>query len=111
MPEIEKRGVLAHFEFEPGQTSRADVHATVEEIWYFLNDRGEMKRKLGDHKEVLAVEQGSCITIPVGTHFQFHSFGYEQLSAIGVTMPPWPGEGELHEVKGKRKPNVKSKTP
>lgn len=88
-----ERGGLAHFELEPGQTSRAGVHATVQEIWYFLTGRGEMWRKLGDHEEVVDVDQGSCITIPVGTHFQFRSFDYEPLSAIGVTMPPWPGEG------------------
>jgi mannose-6-phosphate isomerase-like protein (cupin superfamily) len=41
-----------------------------------------------------------CITIPVGTEFQFRSFGYEPLTAIGVTIPPWPGEGEATIVAG-----------
>jgi len=47
-----------------------------------------MWRKLDDLAEVVAVDAGVCITIPVGTRFQFRSFGYEPLSAIGVTMPP-----------------------
>ena len=57
-----------------------------------------MWRKLNNHEEVVAVDPGVCITIPVGTHFQFRSFGYEPLAALGVTMPPWPGEGEAYEV-------------
>jgi mannose-6-phosphate isomerase-like protein (cupin superfamily) len=74
----------------------------VEEIWYFLSGRGEMWRRLGDHEEVVEVEAGICVTIPVGTHFQFRAFEGEALAALGVTMPPWPGEGEAYEVQGKR---------
>ena len=37
---------LAHFQVAPGETSIAVAHRTVEEIWYFLNGRGEMWRKL-----------------------------------------------------------------
>ena len=33
--------------------------------------------------------------------FQFRSFGYEPLAAIGVTMPPWPGTDESFPVGGK----------
>ena len=100
-------GSLAHFELGPGETSVAVAARTVEEIWYFLGGRGEMWRKLEDREEVVSVDAGVCITIPVGTHFQFRSFGYEPLAAIGVTMPPWPGEGEAYEVQGKWIPTVK----
>ena len=65
-----------------------------------------MWRKQNDQEEVAAVEPGVCLTIPLGTHFQFRSFGYEPLAAVGVTMPPWPGEGEAYEVKGKWEPTV-----
>ena len=99
-------GGMAHFELAPGQTSVAEAHHTVEEIWYFLSGRGEMWRKLGDQELVVPVESGVCLTIPVGTHFQFRSFGYEPLAAIGVTIPPWPGAGEAYEVKGKWPPTV-----
>lgn len=87
-------GSMAHFEIGPNETSVAITHRTVEEIWYFVRGRGQMWRKRGDREEVVDVAEGVCITIPVGTEFQFRSFGYEPLSAIGVTIPPWPGAGE-----------------
>ena len=101
-----KGGGMAHFELAPGQTSTAVTHRTVEEIWLFLSGRGEMWRRQGEGEEVVAVERGVCITIPLGTHFQFRSFGPEPLGAVGVTMPPWPGEGEAVIVEGKWRPTV-----
>lgn len=102
--EIAGRGGMAHFELPPGQVSVAVAHRTVEEIWFFLTGRGEMWRKQDKREEVVPVEPGVCLTIPLGTHFQFRSFGYEPLAAVGVTMPPWPGEGEAYEVEEKWKP-------
>ena len=94
-------GGLAHFELAPGLTSIAVTHRTVEEIWFFLSGRGEMWRKLEGQEEVVPVESGVCITIPLGTWFQFRTLGTEPLRALGVTMPPWPGEGEAYEIPGK----------
>ena len=34
-----------------------------------------MWRKLNEREEVVTVAPGVCLTIPVGTHFQFRSFG------------------------------------
>ena len=99
-------GSMAHFELGPGQTSTAVVHRTIEEIWFFLSGRGEMWRKQGGREKVVTVQSGVCLTIPLGTHFQFRSTGDQPLAAIGVTMPPWPGEGEAIVVKGKWKPTV-----
>jgi mannose-6-phosphate isomerase-like protein (cupin superfamily) len=96
-------GGLAHFELGPGKTSCAVTHRTVEEIWFVLRGRGEMWRKQGEREEVVPMEQGICITIPLGTQFQFRSFGYEPLAAVGVTMPPgqekerqWKSKGYGH---------------
>ncbi|NIS79802.1 MAG: cupin domain-containing protein [Anaerolineales bacterium] len=100
-------GGLAHFEIAPGETSIPIAHRTVEEIWYVLTGRGEMWRKLADQVETKALEPGVCLTIPLGTHFQFRSFGSEPLSAIGVTMPPWPGEDEAYVVEGPWTPTLK----
>jgi mannose-6-phosphate isomerase-like protein (cupin superfamily) len=86
------------------KTSKAGAHRTVNEIWNLLTGRGEIWGKLGDHEEIVAVEQGVSATVPAGTHFQFRSFGYWSLSAIGATMPPWPGEEECYEVRGKWTP-------
>ncbi len=92
-------GGMAHFELAPGKASKAVVHRTVEEIWYVVSGRGEMWRRQGEREEVVALEPGICLTIPLGTHFQFRSF--EKLGAVAVTMPPWPGEGEAREVPGR----------
>ena len=95
-------GSMAHFELGPGQTSKAVTHRTVEEIWFFLSGRGEMWRKQqGRPETIVQVESGICLTIPLGTHFQFRSFGEEPLSAVGITMPPWPGDDEVVIVQSK----------
>lgn len=96
-----ERGSLAHFELAPGRVSVAVAHRTVEEIWYFVSGRGEMWLKQPDKEDIIPVEPGVCLTIPVGTHFQFRAYGYAPLAAVGVTMPPWPGEDEAYTVEGK----------
>lgn len=100
-------GGMAHFELADGATSIAVAHRTVEEIWFFLTGRGEMWRKQGDREDIVPVEPGVCLTIPLGTHFQFRSLGNEPLAAVGVTMPLWPGDGEAYRVEGKWTPTVK----
>ena len=100
-------GGLAHFELAAGQTSVAVRHRTVEEIWYFLHGRGEMWRKRGEEEEVVAVSAGACITIPLGTAFQFRVTGEEPLAAIGATIPLWPGAGEATIVSGPWEPTVR----
>ena len=99
-------GGVAHFELAAGQTSVAVRHRTVEEIWYFLSGRGEMWRKSGAREEVVAVSVGVCITIPLGTAFQFRATGEEPLAAIAATVPPWPGAGEAAIVSGPWAPTV-----
>jgi mannose-6-phosphate isomerase-like protein (cupin superfamily) len=102
------RGSMAHFELAPGLTSRAVAHRTVEEIWFFLTGRGEMwRRQEGQADTVVTVEPGVCLTIPTGTHFQFRCLGAEPLSAVGVTMPPWPGEQEAAIVQGRWEPTAR----
>jgi len=101
-----KAGGMAHFQLAPGQTSRAVTHRTVEEIWYFVSGRGQVWRKKDDQAIVVDVYPGVCLTIPLGTHFQFRSFGDVPLGAIGVTMPPWPGDGEAISVSGEWEPTI-----
>lgn len=97
-------GGMAHFELGPGRTSAAVEHRTVEEIWYVVGGRGEMWRRHGDEESVVALEPGVCLTIPLGTRFQFRALGDEPLAAIGVTMPPWPGPDEAILVDGPWQP-------
>ncbi len=99
-------GGMAHFELPAGQISNAECHKTVDEIWFILSGQGQMWRKTADHEEVVEVEAGVCLTIPVGTHFQWRSVDDEPLAVIGVTMPPWPGADESQIVTGKWTPTV-----
>jgi len=97
---------MAHFELPPSKVSRAVAHRTVSEIWYILGGRGEMWRKLKGADEVVGLQAGLCLTLAVGTHFQFRSFGYEPLSVLGATMPRWPGKDEAFEVEGRWVPTI-----
>lgn len=100
-----KGGSMIHFEIAPNRTSKAVTHRTVEEIWYFVGGRGQVWRKQNGHSAVVDVHSGMSLTIPLGTQFQFRSFGDKPLAAIAVTMPPWPGEGEAIIVKGEWEPS------
>ena len=96
-------GSFAHFELAPGQTSVAAAHRTIEEIWYFISGRGELWRKLGGDAGdgvVVDVGTGVCITIPTDTHFQLRAHANQPLTAVAVTMPPWPDPGEAYAVSG-----------
>ncbi|MBN1686479.1 MAG: hypothetical protein JW852_07475 [Spirochaetales bacterium] len=101
-----RAGGMAHFELPANRISAAVTHKTVEEIWFFLSGKGEMWRKMGEDEETVPVEKGVCLTIPLGVSFQFRSFGPKPLDAVGVTMPPWPGNGEAVVVPGKWKPTL-----
>ena len=100
-------GGLAHFELAPGATSTAVRHRTVEEVWLFLGGRGQMWRRDADGNERTDdIEPGVSLDIPLGTTFQFRALGDEPLSAVGATMPPWPGEDEAILAEGPWTPTV-----
>lgn len=101
-----ERGGMAHFSLPPGATSLAVTHRTVEEIWYFVEGRGEMWREQAGRAEVTPVEPGVCITIPLGTAFQFRASDDGWLAAVAITMPPWPGMDEACVVDGAWEPTV-----
>jgi len=101
------RGGMAHFELAPGRVSRAVAHHHVEEIWYIVGGYGQMWRRQGEREETVPLAPGTCLSIPAGTHFQFRAAGEGPaatgagpLTAVGVTMPPWPGDDEAYEVTG-----------
>ena len=56
--------------------------------------------------DVVPLEPGVCLTIPLGTHFQFRALGEGALTVLGVTMPPWPGAGEARAAAGPWTPTV-----
>lgn len=98
-------GGLAHFEFPPSATSPAIRHRTVDELWFFIQGRGQMWTSVGS-KDGFDVYPGVCVSLPVGTSFQIRSFGHEPLAAVGATMPKWPGEGEAEVVSGPWEPTL-----
>lgn len=93
-------GSMAHFSLSAAKVAKAVRHQTVEEIWFVVAGRGEMWRKQGQREETVALEPGLCLSIPVGAHFQFRAARDEGLSAVAITMPPWPGEREAVFVTG-----------
>jgi mannose-6-phosphate isomerase-like protein (cupin superfamily) len=100
------RGGMAQFTLRADAVAKAVVHRTVEEIWYFAAGHGRMWRCRGEHQEIVEVGPGVSISIPVGTQFQFRCDGSEPLVAVGVTMPPWPGNDEAQPAHGPWQPTV-----
>ncbi len=96
-----QRGSMAHFELAGGLASDPIRHLTVDEIWFVLSGYGEMWRTRNGREEVVTLEPGVCVTIPVGTHFQFRAADGGALAVVGVSMPPWPGPDEAVPVPGK----------
>ena len=94
------RGSMAHFTLRPGQVSKAAVHRTIDEIWYITAGQGRMWRDHGGETSIVELRPGLSLTIPVGTRFQFRCDGEAPLQAVGVAMPPWPGEDEAEFVDG-----------
>jgi mannose-6-phosphate isomerase-like protein (cupin superfamily) len=82
---------FAHFELAPSQVSQAVSHATVQEIWYVVAGAGQMWRADGSAESVDNLLPGVCLTIPLGTSFQFRA-GDDGLRVVAVTVPPWPAD-------------------
>ena len=59
-----------------------------------------MWRKQGEREEIVELAPGTCLTLPLGTHFQFRASATEAVAVVGITMPPWPGADEAIAVSG-----------
>jgi mannose-6-phosphate isomerase-like protein (cupin superfamily) len=101
------RGSMAHFQLDAGEVSLAVMHRTVEELWYVVAGRGEMWRSQHGRDEVVVLEPGVSLSVPVGTRFQFRALDDAPFAAVGVTMPPWPGMEEAVVVEGAWAPTVR----
>ena len=99
-------GGMAHFQLAPGQVSAAVTHRSVEEIWFVVSGAGQMWRRQGQREEVTELVPGLCLTIPLGTAFQFRAAATSPLAAVAITMPPWPGEDEAILVAGPWQPRL-----
>ncbi len=67
-------------------------------MWYFIGGQGEVWRQLGGREETVAVLPGTCVSIPLGVHFQFRNTGAEPLTFVITTIPPWPNMDEAPRV-------------
>ena len=79
-----------HCSLPPGQVSLAVAHKSVEEIWYFIEGRGEVWRKQGDDEDVTTVVPGVSLAIPTGAHFQFRNTGAVPLRFYAPPFLPGP---------------------
>ena len=96
-----KGGSLVHCLLPPGATSGAVVHATVEEVWYIVEGRGEVWRANETGESVVDVAPGVALSIETGCRFQFRNTGDDDLCIVIVTMPPWPGAQEASPAPGR----------
>ena len=99
-------GTMAQFELAPGAVSTAVRHRTVEEIWYVVSGWGSIWRRLGDDEQIVDLDAGICVTIPVETEFQFRCDSDSPLRIVAITMPPWPGDDEATQIPGPWRPTV-----
>ena len=101
-----KTGNMIHSTVPPYQVNMATVHATVSELWYVLEGKGEIWRNDGEESRVTPLIPGTAINIPVGTAFQYRNTSGAALKFICIAMPPWPGKTEASYVKGIWEPTV-----
>ena len=99
-------GTMAQFELAPGAVSTAVRHRTVEEIWYVVSGWGSIWRRLGGDEQIVDLDAGICVTIPVETEFQFRCDSDSPLRIVAITMPPWPGDDEATQIPGPWRPTV-----
>ena len=102
-----ERGSMVHCALPPGQITRAVRHRTVDEVWFCLTGAGQLWRRASQEEEVVDLEPGTAISLPVGTEFQFRATGQQPLEVVITTMPPWPGEDEAVPVTGPWEPTGK----
>lgn len=95
-------GSMVHCTLRPGAATRAVRHRTVEEVWYCTAGRGQVWRSSSDgsRQEIVDVEPGVSLNIPLGVNFQFRAIGDRPFELVITTMPPWPGPGEAVPVDG-----------
>lgn len=95
-------GSMVYCTLQPGQVTRAVQHRTVEEVWLCVSGAGQLWRRevAGGTEEIVDLQPGVAVSIPLGTAFQFRGLGQRPLELVMTTMPPWPGPDEAAAVTG-----------
>jgi mannose-6-phosphate isomerase-like protein (cupin superfamily) len=93
---------MVHCTLQPGQVTRAVQHRSVEEVWFCVSGSGQLWRREGASatEEIVDLEPGVAVSIPLGTAFQFRGLGAQPLELVITTLPPWPGPEEAVPVAG-----------
>jgi mannose-6-phosphate isomerase-like protein (cupin superfamily) len=93
-------GSMVHCTLRPGQVTQAVRHRIVEEVWYCVAGSGQVWRKSAEAEEIVDVEPGVALSIPLGAAFQFRATGSTPIEVVITTLPPWPGPDEAVPVTG-----------
>jgi mannose-6-phosphate isomerase-like protein (cupin superfamily) len=93
-------GSMVHCRLQPGQVTLAVRHRTVEEMWYCVAGAGQLWRNVGVTEEVVELEPGVALNIPLGAAFQFRASQSQPLELVIATIPPWPGPDEAVPTDG-----------
>jgi mannose-6-phosphate isomerase-like protein (cupin superfamily) len=112
---------MVHCTLQSGQVTQAVRHRTVEEMWFCVAGAGQMWRRFSPtpgptptptptpptearsespSEEVVDLEPGVALSIPLGVAFQFRASGSRPLEVVIATIPSWPGEDEAVPVEG-----------
>jgi mannose-6-phosphate isomerase-like protein (cupin superfamily) len=82
----------------------------VQEIWYVVAGAGELWRRQNGHEDTVTLRPGVCLTIPLGTVFQFRAAeGDHPLKIVAARMPPWPvgSNDEARPESGRWRPELR----
>ena len=101
-----ERGSMAHFTFPAGRTTPAIRHRRVDEVWYVARGGADLWLSDDTGSTVVELRPGTAVSIPVGTTFQVAVADGDPLVVVGVTMPPWPAEGDADVVEGHWPPST-----
>jgi len=97
---------VAHFTLPAHQIAVAVQHRTVNEYWFVTGGTGRIWRRDAENVEVIGLEAGVSLSLPLGTAFQFRNDGDEPLTVVGFDTPPWPGDDEAFIVAGEWEPTA-----
>ncbi len=93
---------MVYCTLQPGQVTRTVQHRSVEEVWLCVSGRGQLWRHdpATRAEEIVNLEAGVSVSIPLRTAFQFRAVGAQPLQVLMTTMPPWPGPSEAVPAEG-----------
>ena len=95
-------GSMVYCTLQPGHVTRPVQHRSVEEVWLCISGTGQLwRRDPATHaEEIVDLEPGVAVSIPLRTAFQFRAVGAQPLELVMTTMPPWPGPNEAVLAEG-----------